>query len=179
MLQRAPFTKDATSLRFKSAPPIAGPGAFYQVVEAGYDRHTPDKPLNEGLEVFRELLDKDDKPVTRTKLGEPVHVRVRVRSTKNDTFTNVAVIDLLPGGFEVVGSSLQPGVSSIEGVDYVEVREDRAVFFGTATETVLEINYQIKSTNRGEFVVPPVFAESMYERDIKGRGVGSKITVTE
>ena len=107
-------------------------------------------------------------------------MRVRVRSTKKDeSFTNVAVIDLLPGGFEVVGSSLQPGVSSINGVDYVDVREDRAVFFGTATETVLEINYQIKSTNRGEFVVPPVFAESMYERNIKGRGVGGKITVTE
>ena len=65
------------------------------------------------------------------------------------------------------------------GVDYVDVREDRAIFFATADENVLEINYQIKSTNRGEFVVPPVFAESMYERNIKGRGVGGKITVTE
>jgi len=180
LLQSAQFSKDATAIRFKTAPPIGGPGAFYQVVEAGYDRHAPVKATDDGLEVFRELLDKDDKPVTRTKLGEPVHVRVRVRSTKKDeTFTNVAVIDLLPGGFEVVGSSLQPGVSSINGVDYVDVREDRAIFFATADENVLEINYQIKSTNRGEFVVPPVFAESMYERGIKGRGVGGKITVTE
>jgi hypothetical protein len=179
LLQRAQFSKDATAIRFKSAPPLSGPGAFYQVVEAGYDRRAPEKAMTEGLEVYRELLDKDDKPITRTKLGEPIHVRVRVRSTKNDTFTNVAVIDLLPGGFEVVGSSLQPGVSSINGVDYVDVREDRAIFFGTASESVLEINYQIKSTNRGEFVVPPVFAESMYERNIKGRGVGGKITVTE
>jgi uncharacterized protein YfaS (alpha-2-macroglobulin family) len=179
LFQRAPFSKDATALRFKSAPPISGPGAFYQVVEAGYDRRTPEKTMSEGLEIFRELFDKDDKPVTRTKLGEPIHVRVRVRSTKSDAFTNVAVIDLLPGGFEVVGSSLQPGVSSINGVDYVDVREDRAIFFTTATENVLEINYQIKSTNRGEFVVPPVFAESMYERNIKGRGTGGKITVTE
>ena len=180
LLQRAQFSKDATALRFKSAPPMSGPGAFYQVVEAGYDRRPPEKPMAQGLEVFRELLDKDDKPVTRTKLGEPVRVHVRVRSTKTDeTFTNVAVVDLLPGGFEVVGSSLQPGVSSITGVDYVDVREDRAIFFGTATDSVLEINYQIKSTNRGEFVVPPVFAESMYERNIKGRGVGGKITVTE
>ncbi|HST30423.1 MAG TPA: alpha-2-macroglobulin [Chthoniobacterales bacterium] len=180
LLQRAQFSKDATALRFKSAPLMTGPGAFYQVVEAGYDRRLPEKAMSEGLEIFRELLDKDDKPITRTKLGEPVHVRLRVRSTKSDeTFTNVAVVDLLPGGFEVVGSSLQPGVSSINGVDYVDVREDRAIFFGTATENVLEINYQIKSTNRGEFVVPPVFAESMYERNIKGRGVGGKITVTE
>ena len=87
--------------------------------------------------------------------------------------------DLLPGGFEIVGSSLQPGVSSTNGIDYVDVREDRAVFFGTASGSVLEINYQIKSSNRGEFVVPPVFAESMYERHVKGLGVGGKITVTQ
>src|SRR6202011_3579881 len=84
LLQRASFSKDATALRFKSSPPIAGPGAFYQVLEAGYDRRPPDKPLNEGLEVFRELLDKDNKPVTSTKIGKSVHVRVRVRSTNSD-----------------------------------------------------------------------------------------------
>ena len=180
LLLRAQFSKDATTVRFKSAPALGGAGAFFQVVEAGYDKRAPQKPMNEGLEVFRELLDKDDKPVTRTKLGEAVKVRVRVRSTKeNETFTNVAIVDLLPGGFEVVGSSLQPGVSSIAGVDYVDVREDRALFFTTASENVLEIKYEIKSTNRGEFVVPPVFAEAMYERNIKGRGLGGKITVTE
>src|SRR2546428_9264527 len=179
LLQRSAFSKDATALRFKSAAAIGGIGAFYQVVDAGFDRHAPDKPVTAGLEVFRELLDKEDKPVTRTKLGEPIHVRLRVRSLKNETFTNVAIVDLLPGGFEVVGSSLQPGVSSTNGIDYVDVREDRAVFFGTASGSVLEINYQIKSSNRGEFVVPPVFAESMYERKVKGLGVGGKISVTE
>ncbi len=179
LLQRSAFSKDATALRFKSAGPVGGIGAFYQVVEAGFDRHAPDKPVTAGLEVFRELLDKEDKPVTRTKLGEPIHVRLRVRSLKDETFTNVAIVDLLPGGFEVVGSSLQPGVSSTNGIDYVDVREDRAVFFGTASGSVLEINYQIKSSNRGEFVVPPVFAESMYERKVKGLGVGGKISVTE
>ncbi len=179
LLQRTAFSKDATALRFKSGSAIGGLGAFYQVVEAGFDRHAPDKPLTAGLEVFRELLDKNDKPVTRTKLGEPIHVRLRVRSVKNETATNVAVVDLLPGGFEVAGSSLQPGVSSIPGVDYVDVREDRAVFFVIASDSVLEINYQIKSSNRGEFVVPPVFAGSMYDRNVKGQGVGGHITVTE
>jgi uncharacterized protein YfaS (alpha-2-macroglobulin family) len=179
MLQRSAFSKDATALRFKSAGPISGLGAFFQVVEAGFDRHVPAQPLAAGLEVYRELLDKNDKPVTRTKLGEPIHVRLHVRSVQNESVTNVAIIDLLPGGFEVVGSSLQPGVSSIAGVDYVDIREDRAVFFATASTSALEINYQIKSGNRGEFVVPPVFAGSMYERNVKGQGVGGHITVTE
>jgi uncharacterized protein YfaS (alpha-2-macroglobulin family) len=179
IMQGSAFSKEATALRFKSAGPTSGLGAFFQVIEAGFDRHVPERPLTTGLEVYRELLDKNDKPVTRTKLGEPIHVRLHVRSVQNESVTNVAIIDLLPGGFEVVGSSLQPGVSSIPGVDYVDVREDRAVFFATASTSALEINYQIKSCNRGKFVVPPVFAGSMYDRNVKGQGVGGHIMVTE
>jgi uncharacterized protein YfaS (alpha-2-macroglobulin family) len=179
LLQRTAFSKDAIALRFNSAGKLSGPGAFFQVVEAGFDRHVPTRPVTAGLEVHRELFDKNNQPVTQTKLGEAIHVRLQARTVRDEPVTNVAIIDLLPGGFEVVGTSLQPGVSTIAGVDYVDVREDRAVFYGTVSSSVLEINYQIKSSNRGEFTVPPVFAESMYERAIKGCGVGGKITVTE
>jgi hypothetical protein len=179
LLQRTAFSKDAVALRFKSAGALTGPGAFFQVVEAGFDRHVPTQSVTAGLEVHRELLDKNNQPVTQTNLGEPIHVRLQARTLRDQPVTNVAIIDLLPGGFEVVGSSLQPGVSTISGVDYVDVREDRAVFYATVSSNVLEINYQIKSSNRGTFTVPPTFAESMYERAIKGSGVGGKIMVTE
>jgi hypothetical protein len=179
LLQRTAFSKDAIALRFKIVGVLSGPGAFFQVVEAGFDRHVPAQPVTAGLEVYRELLDKNDKPVTQTKLGEPIHVRLHARTMRDEPVTNVAIIDLLPGGFEVVGSSLQPGVSTIPSVDYVDVREDRAVFYATVSTNAVEINYQIKSSNRGEFTVPPIFAESMYERNVKGRGVGGKISVTE
>ena len=179
LLQKTSFSDSAAMLRFRSATSLNAPGAFFQVVEAGFDRVMPEKTLTEGLEVYRELLDKEGKPVTRTQLGEPITVRLHVRSLRPEPITNVAVIDLLPGGFEVVGSSLQPGVSSINGVDYVEIREDRAVFFATIPTQTLEITYQIKSDNRGQFVVPPVFAESMYDRNVKARGLGGKISVVE
>ena len=179
LLQKTSFHAGVAALRFRSASSLNAPGAFFQVVEAGFDRVMPEKALTEGLEVYRELLDKEGKPVTRTQLGEPITIRLRVRSLRPEPVTNVAVIDLLPGGFEVVGSSLQPGVSSINGVDYVEIREDRAVFFATIPTQTLEITYQIKSDNRGQFVVPPVFAESMYDRNVKARGVGGKISVVE
>ena len=57
---------------------------------------------------------------------------------------------------------------------WTEVREDRSVFFGTIDSRVKEITYQIKPCNRGEFVVPPIFAESMYDRNVKGCGVAGK-----
>jgi uncharacterized protein YfaS (alpha-2-macroglobulin family) len=178
-LQRANFSGDAAALRFRSATPLTAPGAFLQVIEAGFDRQLPAKTLSNGLEIYRELLDKSDKPVTSTQLGDVITVRLRIRSLRSESVTNVAVVDLLPGGFEVVGTSLSPGISSIKGVDYVEVREDRAVFFATIPTETLEITYQIKSCNRGNFVVPPVFAESMYDRNVKARGLGGKISVTK
>jgi alpha-2-macroglobulin len=178
-LERASFSRDASRLRFQSSRKINGPGAFFQVIEAGFDREIPNTALTKGLEVYRELLGKDNKPVTQTHLGEPIHVRLHIRSVGHAYVTNVAIVDLLPGGFEIIDTSLHGGVSSIRGADYVDLREDRAVFFVTAPPEALEVDYQIKSCNRGTFVVPPVFAQSMYDRNIKGRGVGGKITVTE
>jgi alpha-2-macroglobulin len=179
LLQRTNFSGDAAALRFRTPTALNPPGAYYQVIEAGFDRKFTDKPITEGLEVYREVLDKSNKPVTTTQLGEVLTVRLRIRSLRPEWISNVALIDLLPGGFEVVSSSLTPGVSEIKGVDYVDVREDRAIFYATAPTETLEITYQIKSNNRGTFVVPPVFAESMYDRNVKGRGVGGKLTVTK
>jgi uncharacterized protein YfaS (alpha-2-macroglobulin family) len=179
MLQRSDFSAAATALRFQAAARTNGAGAFFQVIEAGYDRQIPAQPLAEGIEVYRELIDKVGKPVTSTKLGEPIRVRLHVRSLRGSPVTNVAIVDLLPGGFEIIDTTLRGGASSIHGVDYVDLREDRAVFFVTAPTNAIEIDYQIKSCNRGEFVVPPVFAESMYDRNVKGRGVGGKISVTQ
>jgi uncharacterized protein YfaS (alpha-2-macroglobulin family) len=179
MLERHDFSGGATAIRFRSAVRRSGPAAFFQVVEAGFDRQVPNASLTNGLEVYRELLGPGNLPVTRTQLGAPIHVRLHIRSLQQKPVTNVALIDLLPGGFEIVDSSLRAGVSSVPYVEYVDLREDRAVFFTTAPVNAIEIDYQIKSCNRGEFIVPPVFAESMYERNVKGRGVGSRITVTE
>jgi len=179
LLLRANFSGDAAGLRFRTPTALNPPGAYYQVIEAGFDRQASNKTITDGLEVYREIFDKSNKPVTSTQLGDVLTVRIRIRSLRPEWISNVALVDLLPGGFEVVGSSLRPGVSSIPGVDYVDAREDRAVFFATASKSALEINYQIKSCNRGEFVVPPVFAGSMYDRNVKGQGVGGHITVTE
>jgi len=179
LLQRSNFSGDTAALRFRTPTALNPPGAYYQVVEAGFDRQFSNKTITDGLEVYREILDKSNNPVTSTQLGDMLTVRLRIRSLRKEWISNVALIDLLPGGFEVVSSSLTPGVSEIKGVDYVDVREDRAIFYATVPTETLEITYQIKSNNRGTFVVPPVFAESMYDRNVKGRGLGGKISVTK
>ena len=50
--------------------------------------------------------------MTTAKLGEELTVVVRVRSTDNQMLANVAIEDLLPGGFEIVEESVQTGACS-------------------------------------------------------------------
>ena len=83
-------------------------------------------------------------------------------------------------GFELAaGARCNQGTAGLAGFDYVDVREDRVVFFGNVGPRVREVTYQIKPTNRGEFVLPPTFAESMYDRNIRARALASKVTVED
>ena len=174
-LFRGMFPAAATGLRFRAD---SGPGVFYQTIQSGFARALPTQAEAHGIEIHRDLLDAAGQPATRVKLGERLTVRLRLRAVRAGSVTNVAVIDLLPGGFEVADDSLPPGVGTA-GMDYADVREDRAVFYGTANNRVHEITYRIKPTARGEFTVPPVFAESMYDKKIQSVGMGGHITVTD
>ena len=174
-IKRAAFTDASASLRFSMKAQAQGLGAFFQIVEAGYDLRLPTQPVNSGLEIWREFTGENAQATQRVSLGNPVTVRLRVRNLSRRAVSNIAVVDLLPGGFEIVSGSY-----SDSGWDHVEPREDRVVFFGNvAPNSVREITYRIKPTNRGEFVVPPPFCESMYDRAIHASGVSGKIKVVD
>jgi len=153
-------------------------GAFYQVTEAGFDTGVPSQRIADGLEVFREILGPDGKAVAKLKVGEGALVRLTVRNVSPDALSNIAVLDLMPGSFELEPNGLKPGRGTIPGADYVDVREDRNVFFcGLGKGAVKTFSYRIKPIAAGIYVIPPAFAESMYDRGIKGRDGGGKVVV--
>lgn len=176
LLRRASFTSDASALRFSSEPALGGPGAYYQTISTGFESAMPREQIHDGLEIFREYRNAAGKVTDLITMGDALTVTLRIRSLNGKDITNVSIVDLLPGGFEIVNSSIQPGQHSA-GCDYVDLREDRLLLYTTVTPTVKVIRYQIKPANCGQFTVPPVFAESMYDRGIKARGLGSTVRV--
>ena len=68
---------------------------------------------------------------------------------------------------------------SMRYMDYYDVREDRVNLFGTIGPSVQTIVYKIKAINPGQYVVPPAYAESMYNKNIQARGVASVITISQ
>jgi uncharacterized protein YfaS (alpha-2-macroglobulin family) len=153
-------------------------GIFYQISESGFDQGTVTVPMSEGIEVSREYRDAANEAVTSAALGEELTVVVRVRSTQLQDLQNVAIEDLLPGGFEIVEESVHTGrCDGWGGINYADVREDRLLAFGEVTGSDTEITYKIKATNRGTYAIPPVQAEAMYHLKIRARGVSGTFTV--
>jgi len=118
---------------------------------------------------------------------------------------DVALVDLLPGGFEVVESSTRPpavpasaiqreeGEQSEEEAsqwtptfgqavgkwspDYAEVREDRVNVYGLADPAAREFVYTVKATAVGSFAVPPAYGEGMYDRSVRAWSAPGRIVV--
>ena len=61
--------------------------------------------------------------------------------------------------------------------DYADLREDRVVLYGQATDRVQEFSYRIKATNAGTFTVPASYGESMYNPLIRARSAPGHLVV--
>jgi uncharacterized protein YfaS (alpha-2-macroglobulin family) len=109
-------------------------------------------------------------------VGDGATIRIRVRNISPQVQHNIAVLDLMPGGFEVEQDALKPGPHAVPGADFVDVREDRNIFYCSLDKGETKtFEYRVKPVAAGTFVVPPVFAESMYDRGINGRSGGGSV----
>ncbi len=163
------FSPDAKQLRFNAA---TDKGYFYQITQAGFAKTLPDKITKKGMEIYREYRPVTGKNLQPITLGAEIEVHLQIRSLDNRYLDNIAIVDLLPGGFEVVRDSLPQ-----EGIGYTDIREDRVIFFTSVSSDSREIVYRIKAVSPGTYTVPPIFATSMYDPGVQANGVADKITV--
>ena len=94
----AHFAPEATALGFAASGDF---GAYWLLEQKGFDRKVPDKAIAQKVEIFREYTDAAGKPIDKIAVGDELQVHVRVRAL-GEEIPNLAITDLLPGGFEVV-----------------------------------------------------------------------------
>jgi hypothetical protein len=186
-----------TAVRLQFVNEAKFPG-YYMLSQTGFDRSLPIKAITSGFEIVREYVDAAGKPLQSVKQGDEFEVVLRVRAIDRDAATNVAIVDLLPGGFEVM---LQPPSQEESGSgdpraaqryqwrtrlgtdkstwvpEYTDVREDRLLLFGHLTRDVSTFIYRVKATVAGTFAIPPPFGEGMYDRTLAAQGLGARIVV--
>ena len=150
---------------------------FYLNLQSGFDAKLPENAVRDGIEIHRDFLDEEGNKLTSFEQGKEITVRLRVRGLSNKRLTNIAVIDLLPGGFEVIRSSVSRTAYNWRA-EYIDIREDRVVYYGSFDSTVRDLTYKVKLTSAGDFVIPPSYAESMYDRSIRSVSEAGTFKVT-
>lgn len=151
---------------------------FYTISQAGFDTQSPGKAVSDGIEVTRDYEDAKGNVITSAPLGSDVTVHIKVRTTDGSYLNNVAVLDLLPAGFEVQRDSIRSGDDNWS-LDYSDIREDRVVFYGRFGPEAREITYTVKATSPGSFIVPAIYAGAMYNRGVFGHSASGRFKVND
>ena len=166
MLFNAEFSKDAAKISIENRDNI---NLFYQITAAGFDIEMPKAEIKNGIEVYREFLDEAGKPANNIKVGDIVTVKLNFRSLTDREYYDVAIIDLTPAGLETEIDSIRQASASSRGSwtpDYVDIREDRIVVYGTVSRNISSFSYRVRAINAGSFTTPALFAEAMYDKSV-------------
>jgi uncharacterized protein YfaS (alpha-2-macroglobulin family) len=176
--------------------------AWWIAGQSGYDRNAAGQTIKNGLEIVREYTNADGKPLDKITVGQEIEVHLKIRATGEDEVSDVAIVDLLPGGFDPVladppaahaphggdeadadsgddGDADKPQWRSPVGLsasswkpEYADIREDRVVIYGQVATDVREFVYRIKASNVGHFIAPPAYGEAMYDRRVQAQSPG-------
>lgn len=174
--------------------PAADTQAWYALLQAGFDRQAPAAEQGRGIELLRDYLNADGEPVSQAVLGEELTVRLRLRASASDAVEDLAIVELLPGGFELVlNQAAADGDSDPENAAapaalptlalpgstlrtvHTELRDDRIVLYATARRDVQEFRYRVRAIANGRFTLPPAYAESMYLPELYAQGPADSV----
>jgi uncharacterized protein YfaS (alpha-2-macroglobulin family) len=202
-MPKAELSTNAAKVQFGKEGALA---AYYSINESGFDRNSPAPAVNPGIEIIHEFLDLSGNPVAKVRVGEEFLVRLRLRTTKRDHISQIAVVDLLPGGTEAVLELRPPADSSTPDADpaasrrgavrysglaiglpdksnwvpqHVDVRDDRLVLYGDIGRDAGTFVYRVRATNAGVFQAPPAFAEGLYSPQTTGIGLPGKLEIVK
>ena len=156
---------------------VEGEGTcFYYWQASGVPTDNAPKEFTRGIDITREYLDANGNAIDlqNINLGDQIICHIKARSI--DRFLqNVVINDLLPAGLEIENPRLRttPMLSWIpqpgKDIDYQDIRDDRLLLFSNLnTKKPVEFYYSLRAISSGEFKIPPIAAECMYNPVIAG-----------
>jgi len=150
-----------------------GPCYYFWQVE-GVAQGAPVKEYDVDLAVRRRLLDRSGAELDYRNVPQGALLIAEITLKSPEDLENVVVTDMLPAGLEIENPRLQ----SRENFDWiqadgkyaelypqhVDMRDDRLLLFaGLNAGREYRYYYALRAVTAGDFALPPVKAESMYD----------------
>jgi uncharacterized protein YfaS (alpha-2-macroglobulin family) len=145
--------------------------SYYYWRSFGVETGSSTEEFDRELQVRRRYLAEDGEPIEDGvfKHGDMIVAEISVKALTAN-LENVVVVDMLPAGFEIENPRLESraGISWLSKKrfkpDYIDIRDDRLIFFGKfQRRKEQKFYYALRAVTQGEFKLPPVAAEAMYD----------------
>lgn len=156
--------------------PAGSPELFWQIATTGYDRKAAAKSVSHGIVVEKSYLDAAGNEVLSPANGDVLTVRITARA-ESGNISDCAITDLLPGGFEMYVSSKTSQAQLPPGMKFVNRMEDRMLLFADLRNDPMTFTYKIRAVSPGKFVVPPTYAQSMYNQSVYGHNACGEMEI--
>lgn len=170
----------------ENAPNAAPVTLFWHISTQGFDRTVPAKVEMQGMEVRRRYLDAAGQvlaPNPHVALGDTIKVELQARA-HGGAINNVVLLDLLPGGFEIVipsadspADAVQDNREGAQGLIRAERRDDRVIVFANLGTGDFSYTYTLRAVSKGRFSLPPVQGEAMYNQQIRANSAAGTVEV--
>ena len=119
-----------------------------------------------GLELSLKYTDDNDRPLNPASLSQSTTFKavLTVRNTSGAAQDHVAVTHIVPAGWEIL--SAQPSGT----VNYQDVRDDRVLSYidRLPVNESVTIRLSLSATYAGQYYMPSVHAEAMYDATVTG-----------
>ena len=166
----------------------AGKGRLFLVVNSeGVKANAVYQTGGKGLALTRTYKDAAGKDVDlqNVALGDVIYAKVQITNRSSEEVQNIALVDRFGAGFEIENPRLNRGgvVTWLDrdaqwDADHMNVRDDRLELFGTLGKgESREVVLALRAVTAGEFTMPPVEAEAMYDPTIWARQPGAKAKI--
>ena len=145
------------------------------------------EPEQHGLVLRSKFVNEggEEIDVSRVHQGDSFYAIYQVAQEDYETISQVALVQILPAGWEIenlglIGGEL-PSWSrryNLGQQDYVDIRDDRIMwFFDKHYSTSYDFIVKINAVTVGEFYLPPTLLEAMYNNDYKVSTAGQDVEV--
>ncbi|MFV0346558.1 MAG: alpha-2-macroglobulin family protein [Bacteroidales bacterium] len=161
-----------------------GEGNVYAyIVQKGVPINPITESSNSKVEMSVSYYDKDGNTldISRLKLGQTVVAQVTLRNPTSFRMEYLAVSQVFPSGLEIINKRILSDASGSKSGDfYQDIRDDRVYsYFNIEAKQQKSFSVELTAAYLGEFNLPAVSVEAMYDNSVNAIVKGGRVVITK
>lgn len=161
-----------------------GEGLIYgHIVQKGVPKESMQESTNSKVEIDVDYFDKDGNvlDIRQLKLGQTVVAQVSLYNPTNFTMEYLAVEQLVPSGWEIINKRLFNNTTHTDANGFhQDIRDDRVYsYLNLPAKNKYRFRVELTAAYLGEFSLPSVAVEAMYDNSINASVKGARVSVVQ